>query len=340
MSPTSHPKEYLDPIYWNPQCSNFELIDWERWEAQNPRASIPQVFDPPQRSAYSGLKFAPLSWWSRSWYFQPLPCIINSCCGPKGEKELISAGGIGEDTPPIFQKLLGSNANSDLVPEPFRNKLLWTENNIAAETLISFNRWAWRSQTEEGRVIGLGNISTDWTNDPNCLGVSLSFYLATRFISIQQSPDGKWIILGTFSDPTETGEVTYMHMYVVQEGDTFQNWKGETMDYVKPGDIIRLTWDTTNPYECRPDKLSYQYFPRIVATINDEGQVVKHKENYQELLKRATNSPGLCCETCCYSCMCCSSAEERFDFQTSNISDSQIFESAGAPPASAMLDRL
>jgi len=189
-------------------------------------------------------------------------------------------------------------------------------------------------------VIGLGNISTDWTNDPSCLGVSLSFYLATRFISIQQSPDGKWIILGTFSDPTETGEVTYMHMYVVQEGDTFQNWKGETMDYVKPGDIIRLTWDTTNPYECRPDKLSYQYFPRIVATINDEGQVVKHKENYQELLKRATNSPGLCCETCCYSCMCCSSAEERFDFQTSNISDSQIFESAGAPPASAMLDRL
>jgi len=189
-------------------------------------------------------------------------------------------------------------------------------------------------------VIGLGNISTDWTNDPNCLGVLLSFYLATRFISIQQSPDGKWIILGTFSDPTETGEVTYIHMYVVQEGDTFQNWKGETMDYVKPGDIIRLTWDTTNPYECRPDKLSYQYFPRIVATINDEGQVVKHKENYQELLKRATNSPGLCCETCCYSCMCCSSAEERFDFQTSNISDSQIFESAGAPPASAMLDRL
>jgi len=337
MSPTSHPKEYLDPIYWNPQCSNFELIDWEKWEAQNPRASIPQVFDPPQRSAYRG--FA-LFWWSRSWYFKPLPCIINSCCGPKGEKELISAGGIGEDTPPIFQKLLGSNANSDLVPEPFRNKLAWTENNIAAETLISFNRWAWRSQTEEGRVIGLGNISTDWTNDPNCLGVLLSFYLATRFISIQQSPDGKWIILGTFSDPTETGEVTYIHMYVVQEGDTFQNWKGETMDYVKPGDIIRLTWDTTNPYECRPDKLSYQYFPRIVATINDEGQVVKHKENYQELLKRATNSPGLCCETCCYSCMCCSSAEERFNFQTSNISDSQIFESAGAPTASAMLDRL
>eukprot|EP00979_Chaetoceros_neogracilis_P014087 scaffold4425_cov281-Chaetoceros_neogracile.AAC.8 len=43
MSPTSHPEEYLDPRYWNPQCSNFELIDWARWKAQNPRASIPAV---------------------------------------------------------------------------------------------------------------------------------------------------------------------------------------------------------------------------------------------------------------------------------------------------------
>lgn len=332
-----HPKEYLDPLYWNPQCPNFEIIDWEKWEAQNPRASIPEIFDPPQRFMYSGWKFVPLWWWSRSCYLQPLVYII-SCCSPKGEKEKISGG--SEGTPLLLQKMLGPNADSDKVPESFRNKLLWTENNIAAETLISFNRWAWRSQTEEGRVIGLGNLRYDWTGDPNAYGVGLSFFLPKRFTTIQQSPDGKWIILGTFSDPSTAGEVSYIHMYVVQKGDTFKDWKGNTMDHVKPGDIIRLTWDTSNPYECRPETLKYMYFPRTVATINDEGLVVKHNENYEELLKRATNSPGACCETCCYSCAGSMSTEARFDFQTSNLSDSQIFETSPAPPASQMVERL
>ena len=56
-----HPKEYLDPVYWNPKCGNFEVMDWNKFLAKN--SSPPKIFDPPQKKAsFGGFTSVPL-WW-------------------------------------------------------------------------------------------------------------------------------------------------------------------------------------------------------------------------------------------------------------------------------------
>jgi len=56
-----HPKEFLDPQYWNPECSNFEIIDWKKFYGKNP--SPPKIFDPPQKHKnLASVASTPL-WW-------------------------------------------------------------------------------------------------------------------------------------------------------------------------------------------------------------------------------------------------------------------------------------
>jgi len=322
-------KKFLDPRYWKPK--NIVMVDWKKWESLKP--SVPKVYDPPQRqTSFNSCTSIPLWWWNRSWFCQPLPYLL--CCGPKPERERIS-----DDSGVLIQKLLGPNPDSEHVPEVFRNKLFWTEGNIAPETLISFNRWAWRSQKEESRVVGLGAITHDWTNDSSCFGSVFSLLQIGRFSSVQVSPDGKWLLLSNFSDPD--GSLTYLWIYVVQEGDVFTTPDGKIIDNLKPGDPIRISWNKYDPYECNNDNLSYMYLPRVVATFDEKkGGVVRNDEHYGRLLQRATNDPDKCCSTCCYTCSLGMSAEDRFDFQVSNISDAQIFSSSPAVPRAETIDRL
>jgi len=329
-----HPKEFLDPQYWNPECSNFEIIDWSKFYGKNP--SPPKIFDPPQKHKnLASVASTPLWWWNRSWFCKPLPTII--CGRPKPNTARIS-----DDNGKLISHLLGPNPNSDLVPIGLRNRLIWTENNIAPETLISFNRWAWRTQSDEGRVVGLGNLRYDWTNDPTCFGYGFSIGNANRFAAVQTSPDGMWMILATFSDPGQKSKVNYLHMYVVQDGDVFKTPDGNVLDHVKPGDLVRISWgDGSDPYECDNDNLKYHYFPRVVATLDEtKGIVTRNDEHYSDLLTNATSEADMCCETCCYTCTCCWSAEGRFDFQVNHISDLQIFETSPDPPTLETIDRL
>lgn len=330
-----HPA-FLDPVFWSPKCNNFEVIDWEKWESNNP--APPKVFDPPQKLKYNSWLNTPLWWWNRSCYCQPFAAFLHaSCCAPKSHFGLIT-----EDT--IYKEMLRPHPDSENIPEPLRNTLLWTENNIAPETLISFNGWAWRPQSEKGRVIGLGSLRFDWSNDPTLLGLIFAQLLKKRYAHIQASPSGKWLALVTFSDPTNVKEkINYNYMYVVQQGDEFKTSDGKVMDHVRPGDLIRLTWEgrgNTDPYFCDNAKLIYFYFPRKVATLDGNGSVVKTPLHHHELRARATNEPGKCCETCCYTCACFMDALERFEFQTSNISNLQVYEPAPEPPSSEVVDRL
>ncbi len=331
---TDFPKEYLDPLYWNPENKGFEIIDWERWYATEPK--VPSVFDPPQRKNLGGCLLAPMYWWNRSCYFQPLAAILHSCCTCKPEMDRISKG----DS--LFKKMLIPEHASPDAPEELRNHLYWTENNIAPETLIGFGSWAFRKQTEEGRVIGVGDISINFTNDPTCWGYIFAINSQRTKALVQRSPDGKWISLQTIDSPSAKGtKCNYLFIYVVQEGDEFRTVEGEPMDYVKPGDIVRVTWDESNPYETDNSKLKYLYFPRKVASINENGEVVLNDSHYEALLKNATNDASdMCCKTCCFTCALCMSAEERFQFQVGNISDLQVFKpSKAAPPTSEEIDR-
>lgn len=325
-------KELSDPRYWNPKCKNFEIIDWDKFYSKNP--SPPFVFDPPQRhQKLQGWKSSLLWWWNRSWLCQPFHFF---CPIPRAEMARIS-----DDSEILIQKLLGPNPSSQNIPEPLRNKLLWTENNIAPETLVSFNRWAWRSQSAEGRVIGLGTLWYDWTVNPTLFGTIIASVLSKKFGAVQVSPDGKWINIATFSDPSEQGTVNYIYMYVVQEGDVFTTPDGNVIEHVKPGDIVRLTWNLEDPYDCDNSKLVYMYFPRVVATLDETKGIVRRvDEHYGDLLTYATNDGDQCLSTCCYTCSCGWSAERRFDFQVSTISDLQRFAVAAPPPATEVVERL
>ena len=333
MTEAKYPKQYVDPEYWNPKCENFTIMDWDKWSSKNP--TPPAIFDPPQRNDYSGIKSIPIWWWNRSCYFHPLAFLLHATPCFKPEMERISDGS-------LYSRLLTPNPNSDKIPQALRNHLLWTENNIAPETLISFNKWAWRSQSEEGRVIGVGNLQYDWTNDATCLGLGFAALLKTRFSTVQVSPDEKWILLGTVGKPDAESKVNYLYIYVVQEGDEFKDTNGNVLDHVQPGDLLRLSWgDGSDPYECDNSKLAYSYFPRKIATLNEETRKVDTNSMHQELLlQRATNKPGKLGETCCYCCSCFMNAQERFEFQVSNISDLQVFDCSPDPPSSQVLDRL
>jgi hypothetical protein len=247
---------------------------------------------------------------------------------------------ISDDRDILIQNMLGPNPSSENIPESLRNKLLWTENNIAPETLVSFNRWAWRSQTESGRVIGLGTLWYDWSVNPTLFGCVIAGVLSKKYGAVQVSPDGKWINIATFSDPSEKGTVNYIYMYVVQEGDVFTTPDGQVIEHVKPGDLVRLTWNLEDPYECDNSKLIYMYFPRVVATCNEKGTVVKEEDNYADLLTNATNDPDQCMSTCCYTCTCGWSAERRYDFQVSTLSDWQRYAVAAPPPDADVIERL
>jgi len=296
------------------------------------------VFDPPQRySNYDGVAFCGLYWWNRSWWCQPLPwCLHNSRFSRKPE-----SGTLSDTNDKVITEMLGPNPDDSKVHPSMRNSLFWTQHNNAPETLISFNRWAWRSQSDEGRVVALGDIQKDFTNDPTMFG--FIFSLNKRYAALQVSPDGKWILLTTFANPNDHEEdCKFLWFYVVQEGDIFKTPDEKTLDYVRPGDLVRLTWgDLSDPYLCDNTKLKYMYFPRRVAIIDEtSGNVVRNSPHFEAMLERATNDPGKRIETCCYACAPFWSGEERWDFQVANISNKQVYAIAPIPPSGEVIERL
>jgi len=326
-------KEYVDAKYWNPECSNAVTMDWDKWESLNP--APPKIFDPPQRNKFKGITSIPLWWYTRSCYLEPIPCCLHKFCAFKPEMERIS-GDV------LYQKMLNPSTISKKVPAVFKNHLIWTENNVAPETLLSFNSWAWRSQTGESRVVGLGTLAEGWTSDPTCFGWLFSRGHKDLIMTVQISPDGKWILLGSYYDPSPKGKISYNWIYVVQDGDDFRTPDATKIDHVKPGDLVRVTWDNSDPYQCDNNKLQYMYFPRRVASLNSEGEVVKNQPHYDDMLRKATNKPSAseCCLTCCFTCSCFMNPENRFDFQVGNISDKQVFAVSPRPPSPEVIERL
>lgn len=329
----SHPGE--DPASWHPKCKNFEIFDWKKWEEKN--VSIPFTYDPPQRySYYQGWTSGFLFWWHRSCYLQPLGCMFHgSCCATKPQ-----VGKLTDPSNKVLKELLRPNPDSTKVPKSLRNSLFWTQNNNAPETLLSFNRYAWRSQSETtGRVIGVGTLGEDFTSDATTIGAVFSYITATRNINVQQSPDGKWFLLTTFADPQNTQEeCKFIFIYVVQEGDVFRTREGDLIEHVKPGDIMRLTWNTSDPWDT--SELTYAYFPRRVAILDDNTEeFILNSPHYDALIEKATAEPGKCIETCCYCCMFCSSGPERWDFQVNHISNLQQYAQSRTPPSGEVIER-
>lgn len=327
----------LDAVSWHPKNKNFEILEWEKFLASNP--APPEIFDPPQRYAFYSYIHSLLLWWGRrSPICQPCGLICHSCCGP-----LPDIGKLDEDQ--IFNDMLGPSPDSSKIPEPFRNSLFWTDYNSISETLISMNRWSWRSQTEEGRVIGLGNALQDWSRDATCFGFMMAKFIAPKTVAqIQMSPDGKWYALSHGTDPHDVEtEVDWIFFYVVQEGDTFKDRDGNTIDYLKPGDFIRCTWNKKDPYDTT--SLTYYYHPRRVATYNEEtGKVETDNIHHKALVEKVTKKEDFCwlVKTGCGCCGCCwcVGGEERYDHDVEYLCNRQAYKIAPSPVMGDEIERL
>lgn len=161
---TDYRPELVNEDYWHPKSSNFEIIDWEKWESTCGNFNEDKVYDPPQRedtptSSIEGLE--EMSWWQRSQLNFPQNWATSSQS---------NIGMVSDDSLDLYAALLGPNPDSSLVPEPFRNNLFWMQDNDASELLVSFNRGAWRANTPEGRPTGLYYAGSDWTHPPNVAG--------------------------------------------------------------------------------------------------------------------------------------------------------------------------
>lgn len=329
-----------NPGVWNAT----EIYDWDKFYAQNPDKKIPKVYDPPSRygldiSVFTGKPGSDLSSprfdEGDSAYFLSPQLTDEEIAGMTYKNKS------AEMTGDLFEKLLGPAPDSSKVPEPFRNALFWMDGNHFAEELVSFNRWAWRSQSTEdnknGRVVALGCMATDWTNDPTKYGAVGA--QVPSFATLQQSPCKKYYQFGLVMVDNEMkvkfAKLTAMKIYIVQEGDKFVDRFGQPVSYITPGSLLRLNWGT-DPYDCSPANLTLMYSPRKVAEYNEEsGKIEKYSPNYEALMvKVATNPPeGLTS----FEYM---TKQERYDLVTSIVSDKQIYRSASTPPTGDVIENL
>jgi len=97
---------------------------------------------------------------------------------------------------------------------------------------------------------------------------------------INMSPSGKWLFFGD-------GQYAYR----IQPGDEFFTEDGERIDYIRPGDWMRINWvDEADPAK----GVAWQYLVQRVAYLNEDGEIVK-TEYYDTLLELAQmQSPSWC----------------------------------------------
>jgi len=335
--PASYRKEYLDPNYWHPKTRNFEIIDWDKWEAEC-GDSFPFQTDQPRRATFDEYEIferGPFQWGR----------VDNL------SDEVIATGAkpsIGYASDPdygLFYGILGQSPDPSLVPEPLRNKLMWMQENTPCEYMNSFNRAAWRPNTEEGRVTGVFGLGDDYSYATHQQGFDASnFFFKDNFVNFQVSPSGKWIKFFSIpADPTDTEiDSKYFDMYIVQEGDKFTDRDGNMLDYVQPGDVYRLEFnDSLDPYACA--YTTYEYFMRAVATIDEEtGVITPNQPHYDAMMDTVTGEPPAELKEATNNFTNSSSmtGEEKWDFLTQYEPDRQMYLSSPPPPPAELLDGL
>jgi len=335
--------EFLDPSYWHPECSNFEVIDWAKWDAKNPRP--PKIYAPPQlnEGKFSGFIRSINFWGRRSPLLRPcgITACLHRCFSPR-----TTASRISNDE--IFYELLDPSRESPTAPD-FLRGVWWLKENLAPETLITIHNWAWKSSAKSlgpGKPapkkptgpVGLGAVLYNWTSDPTLSGCCFASFVG-GLVNIQIHPEGKWIALAFFRDPSKDSRVFWDWIYVVQEGDEFYSPDGEKLDYLTPGNLIRLTWSQQDVYECDNANLNYMYTPLKVATLDKDGKtLVRHHPAYDDLQKRATQRAKK--RPCCFGRLACNlSSLERLEFALEELSDKQMWTPSPPPPTAAIIDR-
>jgi hypothetical protein len=208
----------------------------------------------------------------------------------------------------LFGKMLAAPAHP-LCPEELRG-VFWQRDSSDAETMLTFQEAHWEHINTDGHF-GLKPQIYNWTFVPIWWSAKFNSSRANLKLPINASPSGKWLNFGG-------GQ----YAYHVQPGDEFFSEEGARIDYIRPGDWMRIDWVD----EADPSKgVSWQYLVQRVAFLNDEGELVT-TEHYDTLLELARMPSPSCCN--CFACVCCPEAKRRLD-QLQN--DAQMLFPASAP---------
>lgn len=101
-------------------------------------------------------------------------------------------------------------------------------------------------------MIGVGDLYGDWSNDASMFGVCFGAGQQNLFGNIQMSSNREWILLDAFRDPSK--EVSHLFFYVIQGDDVFTDKYGKVLEFVKPGDLMRISYDSNDVHDVDPEK--------------------------------------------------------------------------------------
>eukprot|EP00931_Biecheleriopsis_adriatica_P115789 TRINITY_DN91541_c0_g1_i1.p1 TRINITY_DN91541_c0_g1~~TRINITY_DN91541_c0_g1_i1.p1 ORF type:complete len:321 (+),score=65.57 TRINITY_DN91541_c0_g1_i1:40-963(+) len=282
-------------------------IDWSTWEPLA-MANLPTTYEPAPYQLPSRIAGLDCSRRTSFCGCCPMAACFRmrvACDGVSGMQQLK----ISE--PEQLLKKMCEATPSPMSPE-FLRGVFWQRDSSSIETLVTFQEANWTSPK-----LALKQQIYNWTFTPMWLSYLINWGRANFWLRIEVSPSGKWML---FDDD--------QFCYTVQPGDTFKDSKGKVLDYIRPGDMMRINFDDARD----PSKgVSWQYLVQRVAYLDQEGKL-NTSEAYKELLRRAQ----LPSQSACGLFACCLSEQALADLEIMQ-SDEQILYT---PPKQQELDEV
>lgn len=284
-----------------PSLNPDGTVNWVKWHELVKDSKLPYMtFDPPQKkvsfskSCRNCYFFPP-----RSWIGKAPPCCFADCLqyqyGPYSHLQISDA-----------DAWLGKMLERDAYYCPdFLRGVWWMRDNVANETMLTFQDAAWR---QDGRV-GMKDAGTNWTTGTSMFGSLLA--AVKRFpvtFEIEPGENPKWMGLRNGDD--------WIYLLGEEDKGKLLYPDGSPVDFIPGLDLLRVSVPNGDPY----GGVFYQYLVRCIAFKDCDGNIVK-TQYYDEIKERATRPTP---QGCCCNLFLCNVSDEDYPNVYDALDDSQI----------------
>lgn len=281
-------------------------VDWEAFQELVTEKDF-LVYDPPQKKrpfwALSNLNlFTP-----RSPIGVGFPCCVAESVRARMRSEGHDVQHAYISKPDEwFLKMLEPPAEGNHCPELLRG-VWWMKDNVANETLLSFESAHWGSPGTKMEGVGIKHVFKNWSKGSSMWGSMLARSHEEMFGVFKISPNLQWINLDMDN-----------WIYILQAGDKLVDPSGKPVPFTPGDDLLRVTWNDQDPKK----GIYYQYIVSRVAFKDESGKLQKVHPAYDELLDRATRPTlqGACCNL-----FLCNISDAEYGSAYDCIDDHQIY---------------
>eukprot|EP00437_Effrenium_voratum_P043182 CAMPEP_0181466982 /NCGR_PEP_ID=MMETSP1110-20121109/36739_1 /TAXON_ID=174948 /ORGANISM="Symbiodinium sp., Strain CCMP421" /LENGTH=341 /DNA_ID=CAMNT_0023591785 /DNA_START=47 /DNA_END=1073 /DNA_ORIENTATION=+ len=284
-----------------PALNPDHTVNWVKWHELLKDSKLPYMtFDPPQKKEAS----------------------------PKAAATAISSRrGLGSGRPHPAASQIASSTNMAPIPtsrssdaDAWLGKMLqrdapncpdflrgvwWMRDNVANETMLTFQDGEWR---QDGRV-GMKDAGTNWTTGTSMFGSLLA--AIKRFpvtFEIEPGENPKWMGLRNGDD--------WIYLLGEEDKGKLLYPDGSPVDFIPGLDLLRVSVPNGDPY----GGVFYQYLVRCIAFKDCDGNIVK-TQYYDELKERSTRPTP---QGCCCNLFLCNVSDEDYPNVYDALDDSQI----------------